>query len=132
MHEFDKIKMYHYRLYDDKKRPVISVCLIRETVPSGENYYHRGIAICAKLDYGNLRIKRGYEIARGRALKALNSRLNSGYITRFYPMSMISKYAPDLGWYTKSCFCAIPTPHENYIMEGIDNKIEEKAGRIAA
>lgn len=65
--EESKLRLHHYSLFDLKGRPVISVCLLQD-LESGT--FTRGRAFCSQLDYGVLTKRRGYRIARGRALKA--------------------------------------------------------------
>jgi hypothetical protein len=61
---------YLYRhLYDSKGRPVVTICTLEQN-----KTYARGIAICSPLDIkaGNLSKKRGRQIARGRAERAMD------------------------------------------------------------
>ncbi len=75
-------------LYDDKKRPIVTICTIQCYDPSEETtFFCRGIAICSPLDIkaGNFSKNRGRKIAIGRALKAFrvkkswNRILDRGY-----------------------------------------------------
>lgn len=77
------MKLYHYHKHDDKGRPVISVCIVKDTAPDGRTVYSRGMAICSPLDYGCLRNKHGKMIARGRALAAANDQRSRGYINEY-------------------------------------------------
>lgn len=65
------IEVYHYHRYDDKGRPVISVCLIVTMAENGDLVYFRGVAVCSPKDFGVLRSKEGKRIARERAFKGL-------------------------------------------------------------
>lgn len=66
-------RLFHYKLYDQKSRPVITVCLVEDVIDGGVAVYSRGVAICSKLDFGVLKNATGFGIARERALKAAQS-----------------------------------------------------------
>ena len=68
------MKTVYYYLYDKKKRPVVTICIIEENYVMQKRHF-RGVAICAEQDIklGNFSKKRGRQIAFGRAKKAFNT-----------------------------------------------------------
>jgi hypothetical protein len=65
-------KRYYYKLYDNKTRPIINVCLIEK-----DDIWCRGIAICHPTDYKTLKNREGRHIALNRALSAWIMKENS-------------------------------------------------------
>jgi hypothetical protein len=65
-------RCYYYKLYDNKTRPVVNVCLIEK-----DGIWCRGIAICHPIDYGFLKNSEGRHIAINRALSAWMMKKNS-------------------------------------------------------
>jgi len=68
-------QMYYYYLRDDKKQPMVTVCVVR----IGSNYA-RGVSICSPYDQPNKKLGRKY--ARDRALFSIFNRSITGYISR--------------------------------------------------
>lgn len=84
------MKLYHYSLYDYKGRPVVSVCLIDDqSRVTRQHIYTRGIAICSPMDFGNLRKKLGWKIARSRALYAHMNRDIFGEVRREHVLAQL-------------------------------------------
>jgi len=79
------MELYHYKKYDNKGRPVVSVCLVKDG-----SIYSRGLAFCSPLDFGNLTCKRGLQIARARALRAHETESRRGVIRRPSTLAQIS------------------------------------------
>ncbi len=61
-------KTYYYHLRDHLKRPIITVCLLKDA----SGLVHRGVSICSSKDIPKKVVGRG--IAYGRALAAYNRR----------------------------------------------------------
>lgn len=76
-------KTYFYHLRDDKKRPVVTICLLKDF----NGRVHRGISICSPRDFPRKVVGRG--IAYSRALSAYNQELSDSVALRYEAIEVI-------------------------------------------
>jgi hypothetical protein len=111
------MKTYYYYLRDHEKKPIVSVCLIKD----GEDVA-RGVAICSRDDAP--RKKYGRTIARKRAEYAMSTKGQKLPIKRIKAMwgvtGMYSYFnVTYLAWLTnkfKACFSPILTSYEEQLL----------------
>lgn len=91
MNEINGFETHMYEIYDDKKRPVISVCLMGRA-----GIWSRGIAFCCPKDYGVLRKADGRRRALHRCIQAAEKGIWFGPFCKETALEDLYDLAPEI------------------------------------
>jgi len=102
---------------------IATVCLIPVEGAKKGTVYVRGVAFCSPRDQFNRR--QGRNIALGRAVQAMESQLNRGYIRKGNPCSILTQH---YGWVCLAEWDAALALYEKKIMKEVTKKNEADKG----